>query len=182
MQIVLGIITIGISLAIIVNPGFGIEFLVSLLSIILFVVGIERISIGFLPNMAKSSRISNIILGALTIGLAILVLALPFLALGFLVTLLAIGLLFIGIARIVHGIIDKQASKWSRAFLIGVGILSIVVSFLVITEPFLGLFALVFMLAVNLLIIGIESIVHGVAGKRNIAATSASSSTSNTTN
>ncbi|MGZ5485604.1 MAG: DUF308 domain-containing protein, partial [Nitrososphaeraceae archaeon] len=163
LQIILGIITIAISMAIIVNPGFGTKFLVSLISIILFVVGIERISIGFLPKIAKSTtrtsnfvfRISNIALGALTIGLAILVLALPLSAIGFLVTLLAVGLLFIGIARIVSGIIDKQASKWSRALLIGVGILSIVVSFLVITEPFLGLFALVFMLAVNLLIIGI---------------------------
>lgn len=189
LQIILGIITIGISMAIIVNPGFGTEFLVSLLSIILFVVGIERISIGFLPKIAKSTtrtsnfvfRISNIALGALTIGLAILVLALPLIAIGFLVTLLAVGLLFIGIARIVSGIIDKQASKWSRALLIGVGILSIVVSFLVITEPFLGLFALVFMLAVNLLIIGIESIVLGVTGSRNLPTSSSSSSTTTTT-
>ena len=179
LQIILGIITIGISMAIIINPGFGIEFLVSLLSIILFVVGIERISIGFLPKIAKSTtrisnfvmRISNIVLGALTIGLAIGVLAFPLLTIGFMVTLLAVGLLFIGIARIVYGIIDKHASKWSRALLIGAGILSIGTSFLVITEPFLGLFALTFMLAVNLLIIGIESAILGVTGSRKIAAT-----------
>jgi len=80
LQIIMGIITIGISIAVIVNPGFGIEFLVYLISIILFVVGIERLSISFLPHIAKSSRITTIVLGALTIGLAIVVIAFPFLA------------------------------------------------------------------------------------------------------
>ena len=179
LQIIVGVIAIALSIAVIVNPGFGIEFLVFLISIILFIVGIERISIGFLPNMTKSSRITNIVLGGLTIGLAIVVIAFPIFAIGFLVTLLAVGLAFIGIARIAHGIFDKQASKWSRAFLIGVGILSIIVSFMVFAIPSLGLFILAFMLAVNLLIIGIESIALGVEGKRNLdGATSTSTTTS----
>ncbi|HET9806910.1 MAG TPA: DUF308 domain-containing protein [Nitrososphaeraceae archaeon] len=124
--------------------------------------------------MTKSSRITTIVLGGLTIALAIAVIAFPLLTIGFLVTLLAVGILFIGIARIVHGIFDKQASKWSRALLIEVGILSIVISFMVFAIPFLGLFILIFMLAVNLLIIGIESIVLGASGKRNLAVSSIS--------
>jgi uncharacterized membrane protein HdeD (DUF308 family) len=188
LQIIVGIIAIAISSAVIVNPGFAIEFLIFLLSITLFVVGIERVSIAFLPYIRKSStRIGNIVLGGLAIALSIIVIGFPVFAIGFLVTLLALGLLFIGVARIVHGVIDKQTSKWSRAFLVGVGILSIGVSFIVFANPLLGLFILAFMLAVNLLIIGIENIVHGVAGKRNIVGTSTSSSssstsTSNTTN
>ena len=170
LQIIVGIIAIALSIAVILNPGFGIEILVFLLSITLFVVGIERVSIGFLPYITKSStRISNIVLGGLAIALAIIVIAFPIFTIGFLVTLLAVGLLFIGIARIVHGIFDKQASKWSRVLLIGVGILSIGISFMVFINPFLGIFILTFMLAVNLLIIGIESIVHGASGKRNLA-------------
>ena len=98
---------------------------------------------------------------------------------GFLVTLLALGLLFIGVARIVHGIFDKQTSKWSRIFLVAVGILSIGISLMVFINPFFGLFILTFMLAVNLLIIGIESIVHGVSGKRNLATSASSTSTTN---
>jgi uncharacterized membrane protein HdeD (DUF308 family) len=177
LQIIVGIIAIALSIAVIVNPGFGIEFLVFLLSITLFVVGIERVSIGFLPYIRKSStRITNIVLGGLAIALAIAVIAFPLLTIGFLVTLLALGLLFIGAARIVHGVFDKQTSKWSRAFLVGVGILSIGISIMVFMNPLVGLFILTFMLAVNLLIIGVESIVHGVSGKRNIT-TSASSTT-----
>ncbi|HSF00864.1 MAG TPA: DUF308 domain-containing protein [Nitrososphaeraceae archaeon] len=179
LQIIVGIIAIALSIAVIVNPGFGIEILVFLLSITLFVVGIERVSIGFLPYITKSSRTSNIVLGGLAIALAIIVIGFPIFTIGLLVTLLALGLLFIGVARIVHGIFDKQTSKWSRVLLVGVGILSIGISFMVFINPLVGLFILTFMLAVNLLIIGIESIVHGVSGKRNLA-TSASSSTTTT--
>ena len=179
LQIIVGIIAIALSIAVLINPGFGIGILVFLLSLTLFVVGIERVSIGFLPYITKSStRISNIVLGGLAIALAIIVIAFPIFTIGLLVTLLALGLLFIGVARIVHGVIDKQTSKWSRVLLVGVGILSIGISFIVFINPLLGIFILTFMLAVNLLIIGIESIVHGVSGKRNIA-TSASTTTTN---
>ena len=175
LQIIVGIIAIALSIAVIVNPGFGIEILVFLVSLTLLVVGIERVSIAFLPYIKKSStRISNIVLGGLAIALSIIVIAFPIFAIGLLVTLLALGLLFIGAARIVHGVLDKQTSKWSRVLLVGVGILSIGISFMVFINPLLGIFILTFMLAVNLLIIGIESIVHGASGKKNLA-TSASS-------
>ena len=170
LQIIVGIIAIALSIAVIVNPGFGIEILVFLVSLTLLVVGIERVSIAFLPYIKKSStRISNIVLGGLAIALSIIVIAFPIFAIGLLVTLLALGLLFIGAARIVHGVLDKQTSKWSRVLLVGVGILSIGISFMVFINPLLGIFILTFMLAVNLLIIGIESIVHGVLCKRNLA-------------
>jgi uncharacterized membrane protein HdeD (DUF308 family) len=180
LQIIVGIIAIALSIAVIINPGFGIEILVFLLSITLLVVGIERVSIAFLPYIRKSStRISNIILGGLAIALSIIVIAFPIFTIGLLVTLLAIGLLFIGAARIVHGIFDKQTSKWSRIFLVAVGILSIGISFMVFANPLVGIFLLTFLLAVNLLIIGVESIVHGASGNRNLAASSASTTTAN---
>ena len=55
LQIIVGIIAIALSSAVIVNPGFAIEFLVFLLSVTLFVVGIERVLIAFLPYIRKSS-------------------------------------------------------------------------------------------------------------------------------
>ena len=72
-----------------------------------------------MPYIRKSStKISNIVFGGLVIALAIIVIAFPIFTVGFLVILLALGLLFIGIARISHGISDKQTSKWSRIFLV----------------------------------------------------------------
>ena len=178
LQVIVGFIAIGLSIAVIINPGFGIEILVFLLSLTLLVVGIERVSIGFLPYIKKSStRISNIVLGGLAIALAIIIISFPIFTIGILVTLLALGLLFIGAARIVHGIFDEQTSKWSRMFLVAVGILSIGISFMVFINPLVGIFILTFMLAVNLLIIGIESIVHGVSGKKNLASSESTTST-----
>jgi uncharacterized membrane protein HdeD (DUF308 family) len=126
LQIIVGIIAIALSIAVIINPGFGIEILVFLLSISLFVIGIERVSIAFLPYIRKSStRVSNIVLGGLAIALAIIVIAFPIFTIGFLVIfLLAIGLLFIGAARIIHGIIDKQTNLKmveNISFLVAVG-------------------------------------------------------------
>jgi uncharacterized membrane protein HdeD (DUF308 family) len=90
----------------------------------------------------------------------------PLFAAGILVGLVTFELLFVGIARIIHGITSKSISKWSRIFLLGVGILS--VSFMIFASPLLGIFLLTFILAINLLIIGIESIAYGITSHRTV--------------
>jgi uncharacterized membrane protein HdeD (DUF308 family) len=164
-QIVLGAIAIALSLAVISSPGVGIATISFLLSITLLVVVIERLVTGFTPSeQSKSSRFGNIGLGALAALLGIAVLAFPVFTTGVLVTLLALGLLFIGIARIIHGISDKNISKWSKGFLVGVGILSLAVSFTVFAYPKFGVFLLTLVLGINLLIIGIQSVAYAISG------------------
>jgi uncharacterized membrane protein HdeD (DUF308 family) len=166
-QIILGAIAIALSLAIISSPRVGIATITFLLSIKLLVVGIERLVTGFTPSgQSKSSRFGNIGLGALAALLGIAVLAFPLFTTGLLVTLLALGLLFIGIARIIHGISDKNISKWSKGFLVGVGILSLAVSFTVFAYPAFGIFLLTLVLGINLLIIGIQSVAYAVSGSQ----------------
>jgi uncharacterized membrane protein HdeD (DUF308 family) len=96
--------------------------------------------------------------------LGIAVVAFPLFTTGVLVSLLALGLLFIGIARIIHGISDKNISKWSKGFLVGVGILSLAVSFTVIAYPAFGISLLTLVLGINLLIIGIQSVAYAISG------------------
>ena len=164
-QIVLGGIAIALSLAVIVNPGVGIATLTFLLSITLLVVGIERLVTGFTPSeQSKSSRFGNIGLGALAALLGIAVVAFPLFTTSVLVSLLALGLLFVGIARIIHGLSDKNISKWSKGFLVGVGILSLAVSFTVIAYPAFGVSLLTLVLGINLLIIGIQSVAYAISG------------------
>ena len=165
-QIVLGGIAIALSLAIISSPGVGIATITFLLSITLLVIGIERLVTGFTSSseQPKFSRFGNIGLGALAALLGIVVLAFPQFTTGVLVTLLALGLLFIGIARIIHGISDKNSSKWSKGFLVGVGILSLAVSFTVFAYPAFGVFLLTLVLGISLLIIGIQSVAYAVSG------------------
>ena len=164
-QIVLGGIAIALSLAIISSPGVGIATITFLLSITLLVVGIERLVTGFTPSeQSKSSRFGNIGLGALAALLGIAVVAFPLFTTSVLVSLLALGLLFVGIARIIHGLSDKNISKWSKGFLVGVGILSLAVSFTVIAYPAFGVSLLTLVLGINLLIIGIQSVAYAISG------------------
>ena len=180
-QIVLGAIAIALSLAVISSPRVGIATITILLSITLLVVGIERLVTGFARSEQQptSSRYGNIGLGALAALLGIAVLAFPLFTTGVLVTLLALGLLFIGIARIVHGISDKNISKWSKGFLVGVGILSLVVSFTVFAYPAFGVFLLTLILGISLLIIGIQSVAYAVSGhqRRTYNSTTATATT-----
>jgi uncharacterized membrane protein HdeD (DUF308 family) len=183
LQIVLGGIAIALSLGVILNPGFGIATLILLLSATLLVVGIERVVTGLTQSnrSSKLSKFGNIGLGALVALLGIAVLAFPIFATEVLVTLLALGLLFVGIARIIHGLTDKNISKWSRGFLVGVGVLSLAVSFTVFAYPALGVLLLTLVLGINLLIIGIQSVAYAISGHSRHPATTTTTTTTATT-
>ena len=181
LQVVLGGIAIALSLGVIFNPGLGIATIALLLSATLLVVGIERVVTGLTQsNRSKLSKFGNISLGALVALLGIAVLAFPVFATEVLVTLLAIGLLFIGIARIIHGLKDKNISKWSKGSLVGVGILSLAVSFTVFVYPELGVFFLTLVLGINLLIIGIQSVAYAISGHRRYPTTATATATATT--
>ena len=128
LQVGLGVIAIGLALSAIAVPAVGVATVSVVLAAALIVIGIERIVTVFSPNRSKSSRVGNIILGALVVGLGATVLAFPLYATGFLVILLSIGLLFAGIARVIQGSTSKNVSKTSRGLAIGVGILAIAIS------------------------------------------------------
>jgi uncharacterized membrane protein HdeD (DUF308 family) len=178
LQPVLGGIAIALSLAVIFFSGFGIATLALLLSATLLVVGIERVVTGFTQSN-RSSKFGNVGLGALVVLLGIAVLAFPIFATEVLVTLLALGLLFIGIARIIHGLMDRNISKWSKGSLVGVGALSLAVSFMVFAYPALGILLLTLVLGINLLIIGIQSVAYAISGhSRYPTTTSATTRTS----
>lgn len=126
----------------------------------MFIVGIEKIVTGFfLPVKGKW----------VTIGLGILVLIFAGLAISFpaataFTIFVGIGLIFNGCARIVEGISGKH-SGWAKLFLIGVGILSIVISTVVLASPLFGAVFVGLIIAIGLLITGIQMIAVGAAGR-----------------
>jgi len=82
-----------------------------------------------------------------------------------LVVLAAIALLISGISRIIQGISIKGSGS-SRAFRIGIGVLSIAVSILVIAHPIsVGLVLFAIMISIALLISGIEMMALGISGR-----------------
>lgn len=170
VQIGLGIITVILSIYALAFPAAAFISVIVLLAIVLLIVGIEKIITGvFLPTKGRWTTIG---LGILVLIFASLAITFP-VATGILVTIfIGIALIFNGGARISEGTSGKH-SGWTKFFLVGVGILSIVVGIIVLASPLLGAVLAGIIIAIGLLITGIQMIAVGAAGRRMIPETSA---------
>ena len=166
VQIGLGIIAIVLSLYVLAFPAFTFISVVYVLAIVLFVLAIERIIIGIFSPAPGQSRWGVVGLGVIVLIVSIIVMAYPVGTTVFLLFLLAVALFFDGIARIVHGVGDKSISKGARAFSVVAGAIAIGLSIMIFASPLLGAVFLGILLAISLLINGIQIIVAGVTGRR----------------
>lgn len=158
VQIGLGALTIILSIFALALPGFTFLSVVVLLSVILLFVGIEKVISGiFLQN---KSRWATIGLGILVLIFAGMAMAFPLAAAFVIVIFIGVSLLFNGVARIVEGMTGRH-SGMSRAFLIGVGILALIISVLVLSFPLFGIELAGTIIAIGLLITGIQMVFAG---------------------
>lgn len=158
VQIGLGALTIILSIFALALPGFTFLSVVVLLSVILLFVGIEKVISGiFLQN---KSRWATIGLGILVLIFAGMAMAFPMAAAFVIVIFIGVSLLFNGVARIVEGMTGRH-SDMSRAFLIGVGILALIISVLVLSFPLFGIELAGTIIAIGLLITGIQMVFAG---------------------
>ena len=163
VEIGLGIIVVILAIYALAYPGATFVSLVWILGMILFIVGIDRIITGiFLPIRGRGATIG---LGILVLIFAGLVIAYPVFATWIITVFIGIALLFAGASSIVQGFSGKE-SGWKRAFLIGVGALLIVIGIMVLVSPAFGAAFAGFVVAIGLLIAGIEMIVAGSTGKK----------------
>jgi uncharacterized membrane protein HdeD (DUF308 family) len=163
-QIGLGVIALVLSVYILAYPVLTFVTIVLLLGVALFVVGIERIIQGIVAP--GKSRWGTIGLGILVLIISIIVMAFPGAFGVFLLILRAIGLLFDGIARVYHGATDKTRGRWSRIFSIAAGVIEIGLSLTILAAPVIGAELMSFLLAIALLIVGIQIIAAGITGTR----------------
>ena len=162
VEIGLGIIVVILAFYALAYPGATFVSLVWILGIILFIVGIDRIITGiFLPIKGRGATIG---LGILVLIFAGLVIAYPGFATWIITVFIGIALLFAGASSIVQGFSGK-GSGWKRAFLIGVGALLIVIGIMVLVSPVFGAVFAGFVVAIGLLIAGIQMIVAGATGR-----------------
>ena len=162
-QIGLGALAIILAIIAIVFPAATVVSIVIILAIALLIVGIEKVISGIF--FEHKSRFAAIGLGILVIILAIIALASPVGATTVLILILAFALMFDGFARIIQGFGDKQERGWIRGFYIGVGVLAVIISVMVLVSPFFGAALAGFLIGIALLIIGIEIISAGIAGR-----------------
>ena len=163
VQIGLGIIVVILSIYALTYPAAAFVSLVIILGIILIIVGIDKIISGiFLPIKGRGASIG---LGILVLIFAGLVLAFPGFATWIITVFIGIALLFGGAASIAEGFSGKE-SGWKRAFLIGVGALLIIIGIIVLVSPVFGAAFAGIVVAIGLLIAGIQIIVAGTTGRR----------------
>lgn len=161
-QIGLGAIAITLSILILVFPGTAIVSIVLIIGVLLLIVGIESVISGLFVKRWMAS----IGLGIIVIILALVVIAFPVGTTLFLIILMEIALLIDGVSRLVNGFGDKESRGWSRGFRIGVGALEIALGILVMVSPALGVAFVAFIIAIALLIVGIQMVASGISGRR----------------
>ena len=167
IQIGLGILVVILAILIIINPIAGLISIVLFLGIILLMVGIEQVVVGLYYR--GRSRLSSIGLGILVMALASIVIIYPTFTSMFIVFLVGFALMFDGISRIIKGINNKHEEKsWSRAFSIGSGILSIVLSVMILIFPVVGEIFVGLLIGLAALVIGSQIIMEGLVGRIRI--------------
>jgi uncharacterized membrane protein HdeD (DUF308 family) len=158
VQIGLGIIALILSGYVLAFPAMTFITIVYILGIVLLIVGIERIISGIFERHPGSSRWGSVGLGILVIIIALIVMAYP--------TGTGVALLFDGIARVWHGFAHKAAGKGTRIFLIIAGVIEIGLSIAIFASPVVGAVFIGILLAIALIIVGIQIIVAGITGSR----------------
>ena len=167
-QIILG--TLAIFLAIVALTNSGLTILLILIAIVLVIAGFEKTITGLF--IAHNLRFFTIGLGILTIILAGLALTYPVAAARVLLLILGFSLMVDGFSRIADGLTNKSDKRLVRGFTIAVGILAIIISVGINIIPFWGKLFISKLIAVDLIIIGIQMITSGTvnveAGKKKI--------------
>jgi len=162
-QIGLGVLTIALSLFALAFPVVTYISIVWVLAVVLFFVGIEQIIIGIFSS--RRSRWSSIGLGILVLIFAAIAISFPVAAAITIIIFLGIAFLINGIARILEGFSGRH-SGLSRTFLIGVGILAVVISAAVLISPLFGAGLAGIIIGIGLLLTGIQMVFAGIQGRR----------------
>ena len=168
LNILIGIVIIILA---IVSFFFPIEFLwivMLIVSIALMIAGIGLVVEGIIQkDWSMIYRIFGFVAGILAIILAIIVFigsfSNPELAATLFVLLIASILLALGIFRIVEGFSDDKLSKWSKIFLIVVGILMIVFSIIIFITPIYGAVFILIFIQISPFVVGGMRIFKGFA-------------------
>lgn len=162
VEIGLGILIVILSIYALAFPAATFVSIVLILAIILFILGIEKIIAGIFFHI--KGRGASIGLGILILIFAGLAVAYPAGTAWIITIFIGIALLFGGSASIVEGFSGKE-SGGKRAFLIGVGALLIIIGIITLVSPLFGMAFAGFIIAIGLLIAGIEMITAGATGR-----------------
>lgn len=173
-EAILGLWSIGLAIVVLANPRISFDALVLLVAFVAAFAGVREFIIGGarlgilwtyareLPTPARTIRAGAlVILGAVTLLLVAIVLTNRGLDLATLVLLLAAAVVAQGFGRIVTGA-GREMPAWLRRASVATGALTVAVVLVAVLLPGLALLTVTILLAVVLLLNGIESVVSGL--------------------
>ncbi len=118
-------------------------------------------------EMSGGIRALWIILGIAAIALSIAVIFYPGLGIGTLLILLSIGIMIGGFMLFGAGVLDSRKSGWKRWLMVIVGLLAVALSIVVLVYPGIGTATLIFILAIEVMVVGIGAIAQGATGDQS---------------
>ncbi|HME18332.1 MAG TPA: DUF308 domain-containing protein [Nitrososphaerales archaeon] len=157
---VLGALSIIITLIVVLNPSFGTATIVSLLAFAVILNSFRIVSSGgaFLPAMLRGITVG---LGILTAIIVAIVILSPSIGLATLTLVFAIGLAIQGLARLAHTA-HVGHPRWLRVSALTTGAITIVLASIIATLPSVTKVSLVALLSLALVVNGIDSVVAGI--------------------
>ncbi|MGD9673446.1 MAG: DUF308 domain-containing protein [Candidatus Nitrosocosmicus sp.] len=164
-QIILGLIAIILAGAVLVFPTIATVSLVIILSSVLIIVGFEKATISFVRGRRK---LIDMGLGIIVMAIGVAAIVFPLAATVIFIALIAFGLLFDGVSRIIEGTVERARHGWNRAFNMAAGIVSIILSIIIITMPSIGEIFISLLIAFALFITGFVILIGGIYGNRLI--------------
>jgi uncharacterized membrane protein HdeD (DUF308 family) len=162
MEVILGLASLGIAVAILANLAYQTNQLVLLLSVALLFTAIRMIATG--GTRKRLMSIEGIGLaggGLLALVLVASALLFPSTSLQTLVYVLAISLVIQGFGRILHST-GRGHPRWLRGSALATGLVTVVLAGVALVVPGLAILTLVPLLAVVVLFNGLESTVSGL--------------------
>lgn len=173
-QVVSGVASVVISVIVLANPLISLSTLIILLAVALSFDGLRSIiTVGVHPGwwrriaqdlrstLAWLRRLGYVGLGLIAVGVVIAVLLNPRLSETTLLYLLALGVVVLGFERVVQGL-GRDMPIWLRSSSIATGALVVVIVGVAVAVPSLGLVSFAILIAVTLLLGGVQSVVLGL--------------------
>lgn len=170
LEIIGGLIAIALAAVVLADYNFAVQTLVIVIASGLIIVGLLRIGVGVYAIVLPSAlRTLNTAGGIIAVVLGIAALLDLQGAVNVLISILALAILLVGAVEIGVGV-ARHSPTWLRVTIVAIGVLTIILSALVVVDMSIGQGIIAILLALGLLLIGIRNIVHGIIGHHPVEA------------
>ena len=161
-EVFFGLFTVAVSVVVLANPNYGAQNLVILLSLALIFSAVRMIATGSVKRRLMSLEGLGLAGGGLlALVLVVAAVMVPGLSLQTLIFLLAVSLTIQGIGRVLHSL-GRGSPRWLRGSALATGLVMVLLAGIVELFQGVTLLTLVALLAVIVLINGVESVVSGL--------------------